>query len=180
MKIIILTSILVYLLVYLIELVGLHAFKLNFFSAGITVQTRKVKVVNSKWANKDGIYKANQGRYVFIPNLKAGYFVTRFKFFRRFGLIGYSIGNPCTIFGNFQEISNEVVVKYRISYRTMSSIFIWYLLLIIFTFYNGELKFIGIGAVFIIITTIIFSIYYQFQKRRMSIICDEIIMFLKE
>ena len=168
------------LLVYIVELFNLHQFKLRFFDFGVKIYSKRGKIISAKWFNKDGIYEEKIGRYVFIPDLKQGYFVTRFEFYRRYGIWGHSMGNKCTIFGEFVERSNELVVVYKVSYRIVVLIFAWYALLLSVFIYNMDLKsFIG-SAVFMIISSALLYLYYYFQKRRMSRLFDELIKVLKE
>ena len=111
MRTIIATIVFSYIILYLFEIVNLHRFKLNFFNFGFNLRLRKIKMGYCQWNNKDGIYKRDVGKYVFIPESKIGYFVTKFTLLRRFGIFGYSIGNQCTIYGSFCESEGEIAIK---------------------------------------------------------------------
>jgi hypothetical protein len=170
----------VYVLYFLVEIIALHSFYLRCFDFGLTIYTKTSKAKYLKWLNKDGIYKGKEGKYVFISDERIGYFVTRFSFFRRFAFGGYSWGIPFTIFGVFQENSQEITVKYKISFRIVLIIVFWYVALFWYAFSTGQLKIIGIGILFIVITTMGLYIYYLVKRKKMLNILKEILLFLKK
>ncbi len=69
------------------ELIKLHRFNLRFFDYGFTILKKEINLRFINWKNFDGIYEEKEGKYVFIPDMKTGYFVTIFRFYRRYGLI---------------------------------------------------------------------------------------------
>ena len=77
--IIILSLIVLWAILTIIELTNLNNFNLKFYDFGITIFRKEINVHFSNWNYQDGIYEEQEGKFVFIPEMRKGYFVTRFK-----------------------------------------------------------------------------------------------------
>ena len=176
----ILVSLLViYVVATIIELSGLHRFNLRFFNNGFKIYKRVISHHFSNWSDLDGIYSEKEGNYVFLPESRIGYFVSRFIFFKSYSLIAYSRGLPLTIFGRFVESDNKLEITYFISYRLVSLISIWLLIWTVLPILTGKLLTIGIGIAGVLFTLLILYLFYTFQQGKMLIMSDEIEKILK-
>lgn len=164
---------------YIIEMVSLHRFNLTVYKYGVVFKRKLIPIKHINWTVGDGIHKEGIGKFVFIPNLKCGYFVTKFTLMRRHGFIGYSIGNVITVYGDFKEDSNVLFVKYKVSYRILTLVLLWYVLLILYTFYPGEVKYIAIGSVFLVVSSLLLVIWFYILDSKALNIQEELIKLLK-
>ena len=178
-EIILVSLLVIYVVATIIELTGLHRFNLRYFGNGFKIYKREISYHFSNWTNLDGIYSEKEGNYVFLPELKMGYFVSRYRFFRSYSLIAYSRGFPLTIFGRFNESDNKLEITYFISYRLVILISIWLLIWTGLPILTGKLLSIGIGVAGILFTTFMLYIVYTFQQGKMLVMSDEIEKILK-
>ncbi|MCL3781415.1 hypothetical protein EMN47_13575 [Prolixibacteraceae bacterium JC049] len=136
----------------------------------------------SNWKYFDGIYKEKEGKYVFIPDLKTGYFITRFRFYKQHSIIASSSGIPLTIFGDFEENDGVLKINYKISYRLIFLILAWFSTLVIFlvlSVIKGNLLVLAVALVGIAITLLALYFVYIFQNGKMLLISDEISKLLE-
>jgi len=168
-----------YLLLTGIELFTLHSFNIRFFAFGLTIFKRNFKYRFSNWNYFNGIYSEKEARYVFIPGLRTGYFITKFDFYRNYSLIASSRGLPLTIFGRFKEVNNELFIEYRISYRLVLLFLILIGFLVIKPILTLNLIDLGIGIAILFFITVIALLIFLFQKGKMLTISDEIQKLLK-
>jgi hypothetical protein len=169
----------IWMIWYVSELIYLHSFNIRLFQFGSKIFTKKIRIEFSNWNNLDGIYSEKESKYVFIPELRTGYFVTNFYFYRSHSIIYESRGLPLTIFGKFELIDSYLKIEYRISYRITFFIGIIFLGILTFTIASGNILSIGIGGLFVIVLSAFLYLAYLFQLGRMLIISDEIIKLLK-
>lgn len=176
----ILTSLLViYLAITIVELTGLYRFNLRYFDYGFKIYKREIFYHFSNWTNLDGIYSKKEGNYVFLPELKMGYFVSRFIFFRNPNMFVFYRSVPLTIFGKFIESKNRLEITYFISYRLVFLISVWLIVWTVFSILTGSLLSIGIGIAGILFTSLMLYLVYTFQQGKMLIMSDEIERILK-
>lgn len=177
-----LTIILTWFIVTIIELVNLNRFNLKFFSYGKTIYKHEIKVKFTNWNYFDGIYEENEAKYVFIPNIKIGYFVTRFRFYRQHSILSSGIGMPLTIFGRFEENNGVLKINYKISYRLIFLILAWLTpwgAVSILSAIKGNFLGLVVGVGGIGITILALYFIYIFQNGKILIISDEISRLLK-
>lgn len=176
---ILISLLVIYLTVTIIELTGLHRFNLRYFDYGFKIYKREISHHFRNWTNLDGIYSEKEGNYVFLPDLRMGYFVSRFIVFRNPNFFVFYRGVPLTIFGKFLESENRLEITYFISYRLVFLISIWLIVWTVFPILTGSLLSIGIGIAGILFTSLILYLVYTFQQGKMLIISDEIEKILK-
>jgi hypothetical protein len=177
---IILVSILIiYVVATIIELVGLYRFNLRFFDNGFKIYKREISHQFSNWSNLDGIYSEKEGNYVFLPEYKIGYFVSRLRFYRNYSIFAYSRGLPLIIFGRFTDSDNKLEITYFISYRLVFLITIWLLIWTVLPISTGKLLTIVLGVAGVSFTLLILYFIYIFQQGKMLIMSDEIEKILK-
>jgi hypothetical protein len=169
----------IWIIWYVSELIYLHSFNIRLFQFGSKIFTKKIRIEFSNWNNLDGIYSEKESKYVFIPELKTGYFVTNFYFFRFHSILYQSRGLPLTIFGKFELIDSCLKIEYRISYRITFFIGIIFLGVLTFTIASGNILSIGIGGFNILVFSGFLYLVYLYQQGRMLIISDEIVKLLK-
>ncbi len=180
--IIFLLVILTWLVATIIELINLNRFNLKFFSFGRTIYRHELKVEFSNWKYFDGIYEEKEGKYVFIPDLKTGYFVTRFRFYRQHSILSQSSGMPLTIFGDFEESNGILKINYKISYRLLFLILAWltpWVVVPIISAIKGNFIGLAVGLEGIAFTILFLYFIYIFQNGKMLLISDEISRLLK-
>jgi len=170
---------LIYVVLTIIELIGLHRFKLQFYNKGFKIFRKEIAIKFSNWNYLDGIYSEKEGNYVFIPEMKVGYFVTRMRYYRRYSLFAFSRGIPLTIFGQFIERENKLEIIYFISYRLVVLIFLWLVTWIVLPIMTWNLIGIGVGIGGILFTLFFIYLANMFQQGKMLIISDEISKILK-
>lgn len=175
---ILVSFLIMYLVVTIIELTGLYRFNLRYFDNGFKIYKREISLHFSNWTGLDGIYSEKEGNYVFLPQLRVGYFISRFIFYRNSLFVFYS-GVPLTIFGRFEEIENKLEITYSISYRLVFLISIWLITWTVFPILTGSFLSIGIGIGGIVFTLLILYIVYTFQQGKMLVMSDEIEKILK-
>lgn len=177
-----LVIILVYIIVSIVVLVNIYKFDLRFYKFGITIFTKSFQKQSYNWIDKDGVYFEKSSRYVFIPTMKLGYFVTRFVLFNSYSLFSYSIGLPLTVFGEFYECEGRINIIYKIYFGVLIFpvlLLIFLLVYMIMAIFGGNLTFALIGLFFSGITFTVFYVLFQLQKSKFSIICDELQSLLK-
>lgn len=163
---------------YIVEMLSLHRFNLMVLKYGFVFKRKQIPIKHINWTVGDGVHKEGVGKFVFIPSLKFGYFVTKFTLMRRYGIIGYSIGNVITVYGDFMEDSQVLFVKYKVSYRILAIILLWYIVLLLYTF-SGEVKYIAVGFVFFIVSTLLLFIWFYILDIKALNIQDGLIKLLK-
>lgn len=173
-EIILLTILGLYIIWTIVELIEIHRFNLKFFNYGLKIFSRKLNFRFSNWRNFDGIYSEKEAKYAFIPELKTGYFVTKFSFYRHYSLFASSKGMPLTIFGKFTESENEIMIEYKISYRLVLLFSILIIALTIIPFLSGQLIAFAIVLIGILVLSGLIYISYLFLQGKMLIISDEI------
>lgn len=176
---IIIPVIILYLIWTIIELKNLHKFNIGYFDRGFRIFRKEIKHRFSNWKYLDGIYEEPEGKYAFLPDLKIGFFVTKFEFYRRRNLFYQSRGFPLTIFGKIEEIDNKIELSYFISHRLFGLISLIYLGWISLPIIMRNWEVILFSLVGILITSLILYIVYRFKKWKMLLISDEIIKILK-
>ena len=177
--IIILSLLIVWFSLTIFELTNIHRFNLKFFDYGFTILKREIDQKFINWNGFDGIYEEKEGKYVFIPEMRIGYFVTKFEFYRRYGLIGIWNIFPLTIFGHIKEIEGKLIIEYKISYRLVflfAVIILFWLYLPILT---EAFKVLLVSFVGILLTCLIVYIIFSIKKTKMFFIADEIKKLLK-
>lgn len=174
---------LAFLILYIIwtvyELVLLHRFNLKNFESGVKIYKRKIDFRFIKWEQLDGIYKCKEAKYVFVPELREGYFVTRYRTHRYYNPFVYSRGMPLTVFGKFNEESDQLVIEYKISYRVVTLISLWLIFCIFVPVFNGDFTNIGIGLLVSVVSFFFIYLWYLFLEGKLLIISDEIAELLK-
>jgi len=177
--IIILSLIVLWVILTIIELTNLNNFNLKFYDFGITIFRKEINVHFSNWNYQDGIYEEQEGKFVFIPEMRKGYFVTRFRTYRRYGIIGVRSYLPLTIFGQFEEIDYKLIIEYKISFKLAlligTIVLAWFCLPLLTKMFSTLLVSI-IGS---LITSLIVYIIYRFKKMKMILLADEIKKLLK-
>jgi hypothetical protein len=161
------------------ELINIHRFNLKFFDYGFRVWKKELSPGILKWDNLDGIYKKNEGKYVFIPELKIGYFVTRFYFVRRYGIVRVTNIFPITIFGIFSAVDGKLNIEYKISYRLISIIVSIILLWFYLPIWTKSFSALWASLVGVLLTCLILFIWYRFKRIKMILLANEIENLLK-
>lgn len=169
----------IYILLSIIELMGLHRFNLRFYNYGFKIFEKNIKHKFSNWKDLDEVYTEKEGEYVFIPDMKVGYFVTNFYFYRVYSPIAYSRGIPLTIFGKINDENNEVKLSFYISFRVVFIIVSWFLAIILISIFSWTLMALAIGAFGIIITFGMLFVAKLFYQGKMLMMTDEISNILK-
>jgi hypothetical protein len=169
----------IYIITTIFELVKLHRFDLKYFNYGFKIFKKVIDHKFSNWNNLDGIYEEKEGKYVFLPEMKIGYFITKFRFFKSYSLIAHSSGLPLTIFGKFEEIENKLIMTYFISYRLVILISMWLIIWTVLPIMTGKLLGFAIGIGGILFTLLILYVVNMFQQGKMLIMSDEVSKILK-
>jgi len=164
----------IYILLSIIELIGLHRFNLRFYNYGFKIFEKNIKYKFSNWNNLDEIYTKKEGKYVFIPEEKVGYFVTNFNFYRVYSPIVITSGIPLTIFGKIKDENNEVKLAFYISYRVVSILGLWFLTIILISIFSCTLMALAIGIFGIIFTLGLLFVVKIFYEGKMLMMIDEI------
>ncbi len=164
-----------WLVVTVYELRNIHSFNLKFLDIGVTILRKEINPRFINWKGFDGIYEEKEGKFVFLPDLKIGYFVTIFRFYRRYGLIGGSYNIfPLTIFGSFAEIEGRLIIKYKVSYRLAFLVgficILWFCIPILTMNFSSIIASI-IGTA---LTCLITYLAYVFKKMKMKLLTDEL------
>lgn len=167
-----------YITISIIELIGLHKFNLNFYKRGFNIFNKEITIKSSNWKNLDGVYSEKAAKYVFIPDLKEGFFVTKFYFTKRYSVFASSQGFPLTIFGRFYIDDGKLFINYLISYRIIILIGLWFLFWVITSITSENLNGIGIGIAGILFSLFLLYIIKIFQMGKMLTMSDEIIKIL--
>lgn len=177
--VIIVSVLLLWIILTIVELIQLHRFNLKFFKLGFNLYKREIDFDRCMWSNFDGIYNEKEGKYVFIPEQKAGYFVTNFELYRHYNLFFNGPVLPLTIFGCFYEEESRIKIQYKISYRHLALIVIWMVPWVILPFFIGNLLAFGIGSGGVLFSLFFLFLIYFYQKGKMLIISDEIEKLLR-
>lgn len=140
---------------------------------------KEIKFKFSNWENFDGIYEESEGEYVFISDLRVGYFVTNFRFFRRYGLIWISTIFPLTIFGQFREFEGNLIIEYKITLRLAlligTCILSWFYL----PFKANNITTLIAALIGASLTFLVVYVIFIFKKMKMILIAGEIKKLLK-
>ena len=168
-----------YIVLSIVELIGLHRFNLRFYNYGFKIFEKNIKYKFSNWNNLDDIYTKKEGKYVFIPEVKVGYFVTNFSFYRVYSPIAYSSGIPLTIFGKIKDENNEVKVSFYISYRVVSILVFWFLTIILISIFSWTLMALAIGIFGILFTLGLLFVVKIFYEGKILMMTEEISTILK-
>lgn len=180
--IVLLSLLIIYIILTIVELAGLYRFNLHYFDRGFKIYKRNITYTFSNWSDLDGIYEEKEGSYVFLPEMKMGYFITHYNFYRSNGLWSYHT-IPLTIFGRFEEGEKQLEISYFISYRLVFLLAIWLvmwtLLPLLAGILKGEWLFLLFGVCGTSVTFLILYIVHTFQQGRMLIMSDEIARILK-
>lgn len=171
---------LIWIIGTILELSSLYNFKLNKFSKGIVIHRKRIEVNFSNWNDFDGPYQGKEGEYVFIPDAKVGYFITIYRFYKRYNLLFQTYSLPLTLFGTFKEENNNIYFEYRVSYRLLLLYLVWIIPWIIIPIAKGESTEIGVGLFGIITSTLSLYIMYLFNKRKINIMSEEVLDFLSD
>jgi len=171
--IIITAIVFIYLVCTLIEIINLNKFNIKFFDYGVTIFHKEINIHFSNWRYLDGIYEEKEGQYAFIPEMKMGYFKTIFNLYRSYGIFGGSLF-PTTIFGSFIEENGKLKIKYKVSYRIIFLISLFFIPWIIIPILQGSLLAILVGLGGILISSFLIYLFYFFKQGLMLIISDEI------
>ncbi len=177
MEVIFLIFVIACLVTHVYILVKVHNFNLTYYKLGIIFFKRTIKKTHYRWSNKDGIYSMNTANFVFIPEMRLGYFVTKFKTFKQSSIFVTSKGLPLTIFGEFYENKNQIEIIFKVSYGVL--ILPVLLMLFVLTFITmaimeGEFEFVLFGISIVIIIAIIIYVLYRFQKEKILSIEEEL------
>jgi len=172
-------SIAIYIILSIIELIGLHRFNLRFYNYGFKIFEKNIKHKFSNWKDLDEIYTEKEGEYVFIPDMKFGYFVTNFDFYRIYSPIAYSRGIPLTIFGKINDENNEVKLSFYISYRVVFIIVSWFLAIIMISIFSWTLMGLAIGVFGVKFTLGMLFVAKLFYQGKMLMMTDEVSNILK-
>jgi len=169
----------IYVLLWIIELVGLQLFNLRFFNYGFKIYEKTLKHKFSNWNNLDDIYSEKEGRYVFLSDVKVGYFVSKFYYFRNYSPIASFRGIPLTIFGKIREENNEIKLTFYISYRIVFLISSWFLAFILVPIFTWTLEALAIGIFGILFSTLMIFLIKPFYEGKMLMMFDEVSHILK-
>jgi len=169
----------IYSLLSLIEIIGLHRFNLRFYKYGFKIFEKNIKHKFSNWKDLDEVYAEKEGKYIFIPDMKVGYFVTNFDFYRVYSPIAYSKGIPLTIFGKINDENNEVKLSFYISFRVVLIIVTWFVVIILISIFLWTLIALAIGVFGIIFSLGMLFIAKLFFQGKMLVMTDEITNILK-
>jgi hypothetical protein len=179
---ILLSLLIIYIILTIVELVGLYRFNLNYYDRGFKIYKREIACTFSNWRDLDGVYDGKEGSYVFLPEMGMGYFITKYSFYTRNGLWSYYT-IPMTIFGRFEEVDKQLEITYFISYRLVFLLSIWLILCTLLPIIAG--LFTGNWIAFVIalcggsLSFLIVYIVHTFQQGRRLIMSDEIASLLK-
>lgn len=180
--IVLLSLLIIYVILTIVELTGLYRFNLRYYDRGFKIYKREIVCTFSNWRDLDGIYYGKEGNYVFLPELKMGYFITKYRFYKSNGLFGYQT-IPLTIYGSFEEGDELLGITYYISYRLVLLLSIWLIICTLLPIFAGI--FTGNWIAFVValcgisVTFLIVYIVHTFQLGRMLIMSDEIAGILK-
>ncbi len=178
----------IYFLVSIIELIGLHRFNLKFYNHGFKILEKTIKYKCLDWKSLNEIYTEEVGEYVFIADMKVGYFVTNVNFYSTYRLFTffrfiYYRGTPITIFGKITDENSEIIISFYISYRLVFVVVLWLLAIIATSVYITVLTWTFDGLIMGVIGLIlslgiwyIAKLYYRFKTARMI---DEIVNILR-
>jgi len=169
----------IYVLLWIIELVGLHRFNLRFFSKGFKVYEKIVKYKFSNWNNLDDIYSEKEGRYVFLSDEKVGYFVSKFYYHKIYSPIASFRGIPLTIFGKIKDENNEIKLTFYISYRIAILISAWFLAIILVSIFAWTLEALALGIFGILFSSLMIYLIKPFYKGKILMMVDEVSDILK-
>ena len=169
----------IYILLSVIELIGLHRFNLRFYNYGFKIFEKSIKHKFSNWNDLDEIYTEKEGEYVFLPDMKVGYFVTNFYFYRVYSPFAYSRGIPLTIFGKIYDENNEVKLLFYISYRVVSIIVSWLLAIILISILSWTLMGLAIGVFGILFSLGLLYVAKLFYQGKMLVMTEEVSKILK-
>jgi len=172
-------SISIYIILSIIELIGLHRFNLRFYNYGFKIFEKIIEHKFSNWKDLDEIYTEKEGKYVFIPDMKIGYFVTNFNFYRNYSPIAFSRGIPLTIFGKINDENNEVKLTFYISFRVVFLIVSWILTVILISIFSWTLMSLAIGVFGVIFSLGMLFVAKLFYQGKMLVMTDEISNILK-
>ena len=170
---------LVWIIASILELSYLYKFNLKGYTKGIVIHRKEIDVKFSNWNDFDGIYEDEEAKYVFIPDAKIGYFISRLRFYRQYSFFAHSYSLPFTIFGTFREENNKIHLEYRVSYRLLYLFIVILIPGILIPVIKGEYTEIGLGIFGILASSLILFITYLFKKNIMKIIKDETLNYLK-
>ncbi|TKG90815.1 hypothetical protein EYV94_23410 [Puteibacter caeruleilacunae] len=177
MEVIFLVFILVCLVAHVYILVNIHRFNLRYFKSGIIIFKRTIKRTYCRWNNKDGVYSMRIANFVFIPEMRIGYFVTKFKMFKQSNLFFISRGLPLTIFGEFYENNNQVEIIFKVSYGVLIPpvlLMLFVLTIITMAIREDKFEFVLFGISIILIIVLVIYVLYRFQKEKMLSIENEL------
>lgn len=165
---------LIYLVLSIVELTAIYRFNLKFFNYGFKIHEERITYKHLKWNNLEDIYVENEGQYVFIPQTTVGYFVTNFYFQRVYSLFASYRGIPLVLYGKINNQKGEIVVSFHISYRVVSVIVLWFLLLIVASVASWTLIGLGVGVFAILFSIGFLYLIRFFQLNKIIRIVDEI------
>jgi len=168
-----------YIVLSIVELIGLHRFNLRFYNYGFKIFEKNIKHKFSNWNDLDEIYTEKEGEYVFLPEMKIGYFVTNFNFYRVYSPFVTSSGIPLTIFGKINDENNEVKLSFYISFRVVFIIAFWFLTIILISIFSWTLMALGIGTFGILFSLGMLFVAKLFYQGKMLVMTDEISNILK-
>lgn len=179
---ILLFIVIIYIILTIVELVSLYRFNLHYYDRGFKIYKREIACAFSNWRDLDGVYYGKEGSYVFLPEMKMGYFITNYSFYRRNGLWSYQT-IPLTIFGRFEEGEKQLEITYFISYRLVFFLAIWFIMCTLLPLLAGIFKGDWVFLLFALcgpsVTFLILYFVHTFQQGRMLIMSDEIARILK-
>lgn len=168
-----------YIVFTIIELIGLYSFNLNFYNRGFKVYEKKLKYRFSNWNDLEDKYSEDEGIFVFLSEMKVGYFISRFFYLRSYNVFAVFSGISLTIFGKIKEDKGDLLITFFISYRVVIltlSIIIGIILITIFSMSLNSML-IGVGAIGVILIFIL--IVRTFYKGKFYTMIDEIVNILK-
>ncbi len=168
-----------YILLWIIELIGLHRFNLRFYNYGFKVYEKTLKHKFSNWNNLDDIYTEKEGKYVFLSDSKVGYFVSRLSYFRSYSLFAFSRGLPVTIFGKIRDENNEIKVTFYIPYRIVIVISLWFLAFILISIFTWTWLALAIGIFGVLFSILMILLIRPFYEGKMLVMTDEVLGILK-
>lgn len=178
-NIILFLAISIYILLSIIELIGLHRFNLRFYDYGFKIFEKSIKHKFSNWKNLDEVYTEKEGKYLLISEMKVGYFVTNFNFFQSYSPIASFRGIPLTIFGKINENKNELKLSFYISYRVVFIIISWFLAIILISVSTWSLIGLGIGIFGILLSLGMLFGVKLFYQGKILMMTDETSNILK-
>jgi len=178
-NLILVIAISIYTLLSIIELIGLHRFNLRFYKCGFRIFEKNIKHKFSNWKDLEAIYAEKEGEYVFIPDMKVGYFITNFNFYRVYSPIAYTRGIPLTIFGKINDENNEVKLLFYISFRVVYIIVTWFVAIILISILAWTLIALAIGVFGVIFSLGLLYVAKLFYQGKMLVMTDEISEILK-